>query len=88
MHIQVKDFGEQETGSFWQIICLVTLPLFGGFQGNVFSRSSPHVNLVDCGSRTTATTKMELFNKVTLCLGILERKVIVLVAEAKVLYRA
>ena len=53
---------------------------------SVFCRPFSHVNLNDPGSRTTATTQMELFDQVTLCGGILETKTIVLVAEARALY--
>ena len=53
---------------------------------SVFCRLFSHANLNDPGSRATATTKMELFDQVTLCLGILETKTIILVAETRALY--
>ena len=53
---------------------------------SVFCRPFSHANLNDPGSRATATTKMELFNQVTLCVGILETKTIVLIAKARALY--
>ena len=53
---------------------------------SVFCRPFSHANLNDPGSRATATTKMELFDQVALCVGILETKTIVLVAEASSLY--
>ena len=64
----------------------VSLPLFERFQGDAFVRPFPHANLKDRGFRITASTNMGLFNQVTLCLDILEKKTIVLVAEARVLY--
>ena len=64
----------------------VSLPLFERFQGDAFVRPFLHANLKDRGFRITASTNMELFNQVILCLDILERKTIVLVAEARVLY--
>ena len=45
---------------------------FEEFEGDVYCRPSPQANLKGCGSRTT--TKMELFDQVTLCLSTLERK--------------
>ena len=52
---------------------------------SVFCRPFSHANLNDPGSRaTTTTTRMELFDQVTLCVGILETKTIV--AEARALY--
>ena len=48
--------------------------------------SSPYANLKSPGSRDTVTTKMERFDQVSLCLSILKRKAIVLVAEARALY--
>ena len=53
---------------------------------SVFCRPFSHANLNDPGSRATATSKMELFDQVTLCVGILETKTIVLVTEARALY--
>ena len=53
---------------------------------SVFCRPFSHANLNDPGSRAIATTKMELFDQVTLCVGILETKTIVLVTEARALY--
>ena len=53
---------------------------------NVFFRPSPHANLRGTESRATATNKMEFFDHVTLCLGILERNTNALVAEARALY--
>ena len=47
----------------------------------------PHANLIVCGSWTTATIKMELFDQVTIYLCIFEKKTIVLVAEVSALYR-
>ena len=51
---------------------------------SVFCRPFSHANLNDPGSRATTTTRMELFDQVTLCVGILETKTIV--AEARALY--
>ena len=59
---------------------------FEGFEEDVFLRTSPYANLIGPKSRTTVTTKMELFDQTTLCLSILERKSIVLVALPRVLY--
>ena len=53
---------------------------------SVFCRPFSHANLNDPGSRATAATKMELFDQVTLCVGILKTNTIVLVAEARALY--
>ena len=38
---------------------------FEGFEGDVSFRPFPHANLTGRGPRTTATTKMELFEQVT-----------------------
>ena len=54
---------------------------------SVFCRPFSHANLNDPGSRATATSKMELFDQVTLCVGISETKTIILVAEARALCR-
>ena len=59
----------------------MTLPFFEGFEGDVSFRSSPHANLNGPGSMATVATKMERFDQVNLCLGILKRKAIVLVAK-------
>ena len=58
---------------------------FEGFDGDVSFRPFPHANLTGCRSRTTETTKMELFEQVTLGLVVLKKKkkTIVLVAEAR-----
>ena len=56
---------------------------FEGFEGDVFFRSSPHANLKAPESKVIITTKMEFFDQVTLCLGLLERKTNALVAEAR-----
>ena len=69
---------------FWQLVFLSCLPRFEGFESDVFLTPFPHANLK---GRRSRTTKMELFDQVTSCLGILERKTIVLVAEARSLYR-
>ena len=53
---------------------------------SVFCRSFSHANLNDPVSRATTTTRIELFDQVTLCVGILETKTIALVAEARALY--
>ena len=52
---------------------------------SAFFRTSPHV---DCRgqSRTAATTKMELFDQVSLRLGSFERKPIAFIAEARALH--
>ena len=47
------------------------LPPFEGFDGDVSFRPFPHANLTGCGSRTT---KMELFEQVTLGLVVLKKK--------------
>ena len=52
----------------------------------VFCRPFSHANLNDPGSKATATTKMELFHQVTLCVGISEMKTIVLVTKARASY--
>ena len=70
-----------------KLISSVSLPLFQGFEGDVFFRPSPHANLKGHGPRTTATTKMQLFDQVTFCLGIFERKTVLLVVETKAFYR-
>ena len=44
----------------------VILPPFERFEGDVSFRPFPHANLTGRGSRTTETTKMELFEQVTL----------------------
>ena len=67
--------------NFWKLISSVNL-----FEEDVFFRPSTHANLKDPRSRGTATTKMELFDQVTLYLGTLERKTIVLVAETRALF--
>ena len=67
----------------WKLISSIILPSFEGFEGDVFFRPFPHANLIGRGSTATATIKMELFDQVTLCLGILKKKTIVLVAEAR-----
>ena len=59
---------------------------FEGFDGDVSFRPFPHANLTGCRSRTTETTKMELFEQITLGLVVLKKKkkkTIVLVAEAR-----
>ena len=71
---------------FWQLIPSVNLLLFKGFEGDIFFRSSPHTNLKGPRSRGTTTTKMELFDQVTLCLGTLESKTIILEAETRAFY--
>ena len=71
---------------FWQLMSSVNLLLFKGIEGDVFPRPSPHANLKGPRFRSTATTKMELFDKITLCLSTLERKTIVLVPEKRTLY--
>ena len=63
------------------------MSFFEGFEGEVFSRPSPHANLKGPESGATATTKMEFFDQVTLCLGILEMQTNGLIAEARALYR-
>ena len=63
-----------------------SLPLFEGFEGEVFFRPSPHADLKGPESGATATTKMEYFDQVTLCLGILEMQTKALAAEARALY--
>ena len=47
------------------------LPPFEGFDGDVSFRPFPHANLTGCGSRTT---KMELFEQVTLGLVFFKKK--------------
>ena len=64
-----------------------SLPLFEGFEEEVFFRPSPHANLKGPESRTAVTAKMEFFDQVTLCLGILEMQTNALVAEARAVYR-
>ena len=61
------------------------MPLFQGFE-KVFFRPSPHVNLKDLESETNVTAKMEFFDQVSLCCGILEMQSNILVAEARALY--
>ena len=63
---------------------------FEGFEKDIFFRPSPHANLKGHGSKTTATSKIEpcvtlylATYEVTMCMGILERKTILLVAEAR-----
>ena len=68
-----------------QLIPLVSLPYFIGFEGVPYS-GLLLMQIAEVNLRFTATTKMELFDQVTLCL-VLERKIIVLVTEAKALYR-
>ena len=60
--------------------------LFEGFEGEIFFRPSPHANLKGTESGATVTTKMEFFDQVTICLGILEMQTNALVAEARDLY--
>ena len=48
---------------------LASLPFSEGFERDVFFRPFPHANLKDRVFRTTANTKMGLFDQVTLCLG-------------------
>ena len=64
----------------------VSLMLFERLEGDEFFGSSPHENLKDPGSKATVTTKIERFDQVTVCLGILERKAIVLMAEVRASY--
>ena len=52
----------------------------------MFSRPSPHANLKGPESGVTVTTKMEFFDHVTLCFGILEMQTNAIVAEARGLY--
>ena len=59
------------------------MPLFEGFQEEVFFRPFPHANLRGPESRATVTTKMEFFDQVTFCL---ERQTNALVTEARALY--
>ena len=68
-------------------LILVSLPLFEGFEEDIFFWPSPHAILKGPKFRATAKTKMEFFDQVSLCLGILERSTNVLVAEAITLYR-
>ena len=63
----------------------VGLPLFEGSEGDIFVRSSPYANLKGPEFRATVTTKMGRFDQVNLCLGVLEREDIALVAEARTL---
>ena len=51
---------------------IILLP-FERFEGDVSVRPFPHANLTGRGSRTTETTKMELFEKAILGLGILKK---------------
>ena len=88
--IRAKDAEEGRIGSsFKQSLTLLAVnilnksTLFEAFEGDVFR--SPPANLKGCGSRTVATIKMELFDQVILCLGILKRNTIVLVAGARAL---
>ena len=62
------------SSTFWQLTSWVILPVFEGFEGDVAFRPSPHANLTGSGSRTTAITKMELFEQVTLGLAILKEE--------------
>ena len=50
-------------------------------------RPSSHTNLKDPEYGATITTKMEFFDQVTLCFGILEMQTNALAAEARALYR-
>ena len=75
---------------FRQLISSVNLPLFEGFEKDIFFQPSPHANLKGHGSNTTATSKIEpcvtlylVTYEVTMCMGILERKTILLVAKAR-----
>ena len=63
------------------------LLLFEGFEAEIFFRPSPHANLKGTESGATVTTKMEFFDQVALCVGILEMQANALVAEARALYR-
>ena len=58
------------------------LLLFEGFEWDIFFRPSPHANLKGPWSGASAKTKMEFFDQVSLCLGILEKSTNVMVAEA------
>ena len=62
------------------------MPLFEGFEEEVFFRPSLHANLKGPESGANVATKMEFFDQVTLCLGILEMQTNALVAEARALY--
>ena len=52
-----KSFMQSYSSStFWQLISLVSLLLFEGFEGDVFFRASAHANLKSAGSRATVIT--------------------------------
>ena len=51
-----------------------TFTAFEEFEGDASFRTFPHANSTGRGSRTSATTKMELFEQVALDLGILQKE--------------
>ena len=71
-----------------QLVNILNKPtVFERFEEDVFYRPSVNQDLKGRGSKTIATTKMEPFEQVTMCFGILERKTIAMVDEARSLYR-
>ena len=67
-----------------QLTSSVSLRLFEGFEDVLF-RTFPRANLKGSGYKTTATFKMDLFDRVIWCLGTLKRKTILVIAEARAL---
>ena len=69
------------------LLAVIILNKSAGFWA-IWRRCRPFVyaNLKGLGSRNTATTKMKLFDQITLSLDILKRKTIVLAAKVIALY--